>query len=522
MMIQTRHSFLVFLAVLLLAGSVLADMTVKSVLPIAAKKTPVSIETLKNAVFVGSAACLDCHPKEHEKWSGTWHANMLRKIRPEIVVADFNNFEITYKDVEVLDATKQKIKISPTIKLKKEGENFFITLVDKDNDANNQTYNLAYVLGGNWEQQFEARVGSMLYPTPMRWVVGDKQWRLKPFSEIWWVADGTPDGRPRTPEEMQPNQGSDAKCDGCHTTGLKTVKAKNTWTLPDRDAGLGISCEKCHGPGSMHVELNTRESIINPIRLNALQQDQVCGQCHSRVTNKTEPELAYPLDFLPGNTDLQQKVEFWTYATKPANFWPNEYANKNRQQYNDAQKANHFRAGVTCSSCHTSHAPARMESGLRIASDGTCKACHAAAFQMYEKSPMAKAGVACIDCHMAKIANRAGSTQKAKEHWDVSSHTFNVVMPYIAESYKMRSSCDACHAGEAGTKYGLMMVERQTEVQQKTEEISALIQKKQKNKNFLKAKDNLNTVLLDASMGAHNYMKSMELLFTSSKALSGK
>ena len=522
-MVQTKHFFPVLFALtFLFAGSALSEMTTDCPLPIAAKIAPVSTEPLKNAVFVGSAACVDCHPKEHEKWSGTWHANMLRKISPEIVVADFNNLEITYSDVEVLDANKQKMKISPTIKLKKEDADFFITLMDKDNEANNQTFILAYVLGGNWEQQFEARVNSMLYPTPMRWVVADKQWRLKAFSEIWWVADGTPDGRPRKPEEMQPNQGSDAKCDGCHTTGLKTVKAKNTWTLPDRDTGLGISCEKCHGPGSMHVELTTKESIINPIRLNALQQDQVCGQCHSRVTSKIEPDLAYPLGFLPGYTDLQQRVEFWTYSTKPANFWPNEYASKNRQQYNDVQKAEHSRAGITCISCHTSHAPTRMEEGLRIASDGTCKTCHAAAARMYEKSPMAMAGVACTDCHMAKIANRAGSTQKAKEHWDVSSHTFNVVMPYIADSYKMRSSCAACHTGETGAQNGLLMVERQNEVQKKIVEITALIQKKQKSKNALKAKDNLNTVLLDGSTGAHNYMKSMELLSTSSKALTGK
>jgi hypothetical protein len=86
----------------------------------------------------------------------------------------------------------------------------------------------------------------------------------------------------------------------------------------------------------------------------------------------------------------------------------------------------------------------------------------------------------------------------------------------------MRSSCDSCHAGEAWTKYGILTVERQNEVQKKIEEISALIQKKQKSKNILKTKDNLNAVLLDGSTGAHNYTKSMELLSTSSKALTGK
>jgi MFS family permease len=89
--------------------------------------------------------------------------------------------------------------------------------------------------------------------------------------------------------------------------------------------------------------------------------------------------------------------------------------------------------------------------------------------------------------------------------------------PKTGRQYKERSI-----AYEAGTKYGFMMVERQNEIQKKTEEISALIQKKQKSKNILKAKDNLKAVLLDGSTGVHNYVESMELLSTSSKALTGK
>jgi hypothetical protein len=71
---------------------------------------------------------------------------MLRKLTPDIVVADFNNMELTYPDVEVLDDTRQKVKISPTIQLKRDGETYQLILLDKDNEANNQSYPLAYVL----------------------------------------------------------------------------------------------------------------------------------------------------------------------------------------------------------------------------------------------------------------------------------------------------------------------------------------------------------------------------------------
>lgn len=311
---------------------------------------------------------------------------------------------------------------------------------------------------------------------------------------------------------MQGNQTSAAKCDGCHTTGVKAVKEQNIWKVPDKEKWLGISCERCHGPGSEHAELQTKESIVNPPRLNSVQQNQVCGQCHSRVTNKKDGDLAYPSDFQPGNTDLQDRVEFWTYSTRPANFWANGDASKNRQQYHDVNRTEHTREGISCITCHDSHSPAHAGESLRMASDGTCRQCHVASTTIYDGSPMAQAGVKCTDCHMAKLANRAGATKKAKEHWDVSAHTFDVVMPYIADSYKMRSSCDACHAGDGRAKYGSVTVEHQKEVQKKLDLLSNALSKKEKGAPGLKEREALNTVLLDGSLGAHNHRKAMELL----------
>ena len=67
-----------------------------------------------------------------------------------------------------------------------------------------------------------------------------------------------------------------------------------------------------------------------------------------------------------------------------------------------------------------------------------------------------------------------------------------------------------------------MTVQRQNEVQKKIEEISGLLAKKQKAGNVLKARDSLDRVLLDGSLGAHNYQKAMEWLVGASKVLSGK
>jgi len=122
-----KHFVVVSVVLFLLsAGYLFAAMNAMVPLPVAPKKSPISYDFLNDAAFIGAKACQDCHEKEHQVWLSTWHAKMLRKITPDIVVADFNNLEITYTDIEVPDANKQKVKISPTITLKKEGVDFFL------------------------------------------------------------------------------------------------------------------------------------------------------------------------------------------------------------------------------------------------------------------------------------------------------------------------------------------------------------------------------------------------------------
>lgn len=134
--------------------------------------------------MVGSKTCASCHKDDHTAWQGTWHANMHREFVPAIVVADFNSVAVDYKEVEIEGPDKAKVKISPTIMTNRDGDIFSFTLIDKDNPANNQTYKIAYVFGGNWNQHFEAQVSSAYYPTPMHWIVEDGQWTAKPFNDL--------------------------------------------------------------------------------------------------------------------------------------------------------------------------------------------------------------------------------------------------------------------------------------------------------------------------------------------------
>jgi predicted CXXCH cytochrome family protein len=312
---------------------------------------------------------------------------------------------------------------------------------------------------------------------------------------------------------MPINQVGDAKCDGCHTTGFKTAKDNTSGEWMARKSELGISCETCHGPGSKHAQRGGKGTIVNPVALSAVQQDQLCGQCHSRVTNKQVKELAFPQDFFIGNTDLQERVQFWTFQSNPANFWSNGDAKKNRQQYHDIQKNRHQQAGVTCITCHDVHSSKKGYGQVRGDKQALCASCHEASAGFYKGSAMGKAGATCTDCHMARIANRSGATKKEREHWDVSAHTMKVYLPQAAAAAKMKSSCDACHAGDDKNNKGGALLKQQTTVKAKIEEVKAAIAKYEKNgKKAKKAQGMLDMVLNDGSSGAHNPEKAMALL----------
>lgn len=468
-------------------------------------KPAVSVAGQEGAGFVGVKACAKCHPNEHAAWSKTGHAGMLQPVRPELVKADFKDVELVFEGVEVEDAQKNKVKLAPKVRLHREGDAFQVILVDTDNPQNTQTYNVVEVLGGTWEQQFYIQVGKNVFPSPVRFVLKDGQWRKAAFANFWWVADGTADGRPKKPEEMPAKESTDMQCNGCHTTGFKVAKDDKgaySFSMADRS----ITCEACHGPGSKHAADPKKDNIANPAKLGTLQQEQVCAQCHIRVTNKKDKALPYPTGFVAGMTDLQDRVEFWTYSTKPGNFFPNEDASKNRQQYHDTMCSAHVRSGVTCISCHGGHASGMGKNLMRVDRSQTCVSCHPAQKAMFEGSAHQKKGVTCADCHMAKMGNRAGATLKTpKPPVDVTAHTMLPVLPGKADDYKMRSSCEACHKDAQRGANGAKMQAMREGVAAKAAALTA-------GKPTAKQAEALRVLREDGSQGAHNPEKAAKLL----------
>jgi len=74
------------------------------------------------------------------------------------------------------------------------------------------------------------------------------------------------------------------RCPECHVTYAESAPAPappNAYQ--PASLVMGISCERCHGPGRAHVDAMTNKTpgnIINPAKLSRESQIAVCAQCH--------------------------------------------------------------------------------------------------------------------------------------------------------------------------------------------------------------------------------------------------
>jgi predicted CXXCH cytochrome family protein len=353
--------------------------------------------------YVGSMECKSCHAGIYERWQKTPMANVVRDPRehPDAIIPDFS------KPDPLLTFTKDDI---------------------------------AFVYGSLWKQRYFKKVGDDYFPQPAQWDVTHKMWRqyfVKNGTD-WWAPLYPPDNFQRPTGPL---------CDGCHSVNYDI----NNKTVTEWNVG----CERCHGPGSEHVKVKTRETIVNPARLDYVHANDTCIQCHSQGQPLTNPINGKYYDWPVGFNMGSSLVDFWKleeHKLGETSFthFPDGTAHKNRMQGNDFVQSLMYNRGVACFSCHDVHGTSN-DAQLRAPPSEICLACHGtntqngphtASIEEHTHHKPGSTGSQCIACHMPKI-------QQTIADVNVRSHTFRFVYPDQTDGLKIPNACNVCHTDKS-------------------------------------------------------------------------
>jgi len=457
------------------------------------KKVKIKLSAASHASseYVGSTVCLGCHPKQKD-WVDTAHAKTISTPTSETVIAPF--------DGDIITASDNKVKFKPFI----ENNEYKVTLYDLTDESISVTYSIARTHGGvalAGKQRYQAKIGNSHYILPIQYnnrnideSNPDAAW-VSYNPDHWYNGNSLIAADANTPPNK--NKSFEQNCEGCHVTGLSITRNADGEFVSDSKE-LGISCESCHGPGGQHVSAGGGKAqyIVNPEYLATDRGNEVCGQCHIRVKNKTgesgaDFETEYPCvingeeitPFIPGKILANYIEETGSDGKPTAGYWNDNdtslgentseknHSKKHHQQYQDLTKSAHYNyAGNKCYTCHEPHgAGVSGTAQLLRESDNNkiCINCHGNlaktmkkdgelqnkhAKHLYNSSDVG--GSRCTSCHMPKTAKSAVDN-------DISSHVFDIIKPYTSKAMAdantaagttnspttvITNSCYGCHS----------------------------------------------------------------------------
>jgi predicted CXXCH cytochrome family protein len=175
----------------------------------------------------------------------------------------------------------------------------------------------------------------------------------------------------------------------------------------------GIDCQRCHGPGTLHVTLagkpgtkkeEIRAAIVNPARLSAERQIEGCMACHLETTSFPLPNGIQrigrdPFSYQPGEP-LADFILNFDHAPGTGREEKFEIVNA---AYRLRRSACFLKSNgkMLCTTCHNPHEIPRGEEATRHYTT-VCRQCHGEAFDRVVQAGKHTSADGCVDCHMPK------------------------------------------------------------------------------------------------------------------------
>lgn len=345
--------------------------------------------------YVGKQQCASCHTDIYNSFILTGMGQSFAPATKEKSVAKFGKKHVVFDRYKNLWYYPQWIN-----------DSLYITefrIKGKDT-IYKRSERVDYIIGsGQHTNSHLTNVNGYIYQLPLTWYAQKQTWDLPP---------GFENGR-----NVRFTRNIEIECMSCHNA-MPAVKPKsdNVFTnIPN-----GIDCERCHGPGELHVKeklagvlVDTSTqidyTIVNPKKLSWELQVDVCQRCHlqGNAVLKTGKNFT---DFKPGMY-LKDFVD--VFMPKPLGN-NNSYIMASHAQRlqmskcftktnnnNNAKNKDFKTLNLTCITCHNPHVSVKV-TGYQIFNNA-CQKCHQANNGCSEKKNIiALKNNNCVNCHMPK------------------------------------------------------------------------------------------------------------------------
>jgi tetratricopeptide (TPR) repeat protein len=196
-----------------------------------------------------------------------------------------------------------------------------------------------------------------------------------------------------------------SECISCHNS---MPKLEDNSQYKFMSMGNGIDCERCHGPGELHVKqrLNGQgvdvqneidPTIVNPRKLSWNRQIDLCQRCHLQGLNLLKEGKKFT-DFKPG-MKLSDIFEIYLpeYEGNQSQF---DMANHSQrfQMSKCFTSTNNSDLKFTCISCHNPHVSVKI-TGTEVYNTA-CDQCHVKKDCSTSTDQLIEAKYNCVSCHM--------------------------------------------------------------------------------------------------------------------------
>jgi tetratricopeptide (TPR) repeat protein len=351
-----------------------------------------------SAKYVGIATCRTCHQEIYNTYIQTGmgqsfdsasHAKSAAKLGKDATFYDrFSNFHYqAFWNGNQLSFKEYRLE---------NGDTTF-----------SRTENVDYIVGsGHHTNSHIQNVNGYLFQMPMTFYTQKGHWDLPP---------GFEEGN-----NNRFNRALGLECLACHNAYPDFVKGSENKFVKVPE---GINCERCHGPGSIHVaerstgsKIDTSKfidySIVNPAKLSIERQFDLCQRCHLQGNAVLKADKSF-FDYKPG----MKLSDFWTvylpkYKNADKEFIMASHADRLKQSkcfIESVKKVNPndkslkpYKNALTCVTCHNPHVSVRKTNPQIF--NQTCANCHGDKKDLpicSERPNVLKSNNDdCVKCHM--------------------------------------------------------------------------------------------------------------------------